>query len=470
MRLFGYDITRTKALPAVPAGYQTVEQSRGWWPIVREGFAGAWQRNIIASREDILTYSAVYACVTLKASDIAKLRIKLVERDEREVDLWHETENPAYSPVLREPNHFQTRNQFVEWWMASKFIHGNTYALKQRDNRGGTGRGNVTALYVLDPCRVRVVVTPDGGVYYALSPDPLSKLSESIFVPASEIIHDMMVPLYHPLCGVSPLTACATAATQGLRLQEHSTNLSSNGARPSGILTMQDEIDDDQARAQQRRWEEQFTGNNTGRVAVLGFGMAYQPIAMSMVDAQLIEQLKWTAENVCTAHHVPPYMIGVGAMPTYNNIESLWQMYYAQALQSNIEHFESLLDKGLETGPRLGTELDTDTLLRMDTATKMAAAEKAIKSGMSPDEVRKRFYDLGKVEGGAAPLIQQQNFSLPALARRDASDDPFGTKPAPAPAAPEPTPAADAAVKADLLGLRYRAMAYARRHLEGAAA
>lgn len=475
MKVFGFHITRNHEISQkqIPAGYQTVEQSRGWYPLVREAFTGAWQRNIVATTEGLLTYAAVYACVTLKASDIAKLRIKLVAQDDE--GIWTETDNPAYSPVLAKPNHYQTRNQFLEQWMTSKFIHGNTYVLKQRNDRGGVGRGNVTALYVLDPCRVRVVVTPDGGVYYSLSVDTLSQVAESVIVPASEIIHDVMVPLYHPLCGVSPLSACGLAAMQGLRMQQHATDLSQNGVRPSGILSMPDEIDDEQARDAQKRWEEQFTGNNTGRVAVLGFGMKYQAIAMSMVDAQLIEQLKWSAENVCTAHHVPPYMIGVGTMPTYNNIEALNQQYYAQALQSPIEHLEALLDQGLETGARLGTELDLSGLLRMDSSSRVAAAEKAVKAGLSFNEARREYFDRGSVTGGESPMAQQQMFSIAALAKRDAKADPFGTTPAPKPEpAPAPEPAAkpdDAAdAQAKLLILRYKAMAAAQRQIQGAAA
>jgi HK97 family phage portal protein len=442
---FGLQIGRRKT---IPEGFQTLERSRGWWPIVQEGFVGAWQRNIVTSTESILTFAAVYACVTLKASDIAKLRIKLVERNAQ--GIWEEVDNPAYSPVLRKPNHFQTRIQFIEHWMASKFIHGNTYVLKQRDNRGGPGRGNVVALYVLDPTRVRVSVGPDGSVYYKISQDHLSKQEYAQTVPASEIIHDVMTPLYHPLCGVSPLTACALAAGQGLRIQNNSMSLFANGSMPSGILLMPDEIDASQAKEVQDRWNAEFGGNNVGRVAALGMGTKFEPIATTAIDAQLIDQLKWTSENVCTAHHVPPYMIGVGAMPTYNNIEALNQQYYSQALQSPIEALELLLDEGLEMGTKIGTELDLDGLLRMDTLNKMAAAEKAIKSGMSPDEVRHRFYDLGTVEGGSQPYLQQQNYSLEALAKRDSGDDPFGTaKPEPvaAPVAPpEPKPAVDKSI------------------------
>jgi hypothetical protein len=43
--------------------------------------------------------------------------------------------------------------------------------------------------------------------------------------------------------------------------------------------------------------------------------------------------------------------------------------------------------------------------------------------------------------GGDALYLQQQNFSLEALAKRDAQDDPFRTAPPPAPTPPATPPA-----------------------------
>lgn len=429
MQLCGLTITRTKALPL---GFQTIERSRGWWPLVREGFTGAFQRNIVLSREDILTYSAVYACVTLIASDIGKLRIKLVQQDDE--GIWSETENTAYSPVLRKPNRYMTRIKFIEQWIASKLIHGNTYVLKERDQRGV-----VVAMYVLDPQRVRVAVSPDGSVYYRLSTDNLAGLEQAVTVPAREIIHDVMVPLYHPLCGVSPLSACGLAASQGIRVQNQSTKFFENGSTPSGTLTMPDPIDPAQAKEIQDRWDAAFTGNNFGKVAVLGFGLKYEPMTMTAVDAQLIEQLRWTAENVCTAYHVPPYMIGVGPPPNYNNIEALNQQYYSQCLQNPIESLEILLDEGLELKKPFGTELDLDDLLRMDTATRVKAAREAIQAGMSPNEVRKQYFGLRSVKGGSTPFLQEQNWPVAQLAERETPSRP-PTPPAPLPSAPEDEP------------------------------
>lgn len=452
MNLFGLSITRaSKRKSAV--GWTTLDSLRTPFRFIGEAFTGAWQRNIETSVEDVLCFAAVYACVTLKATDISKLRIKEMQQDDN--GIWSEVFGDArsqFAPILRKQNHYQTRIQFVEQWMTSKFINGNTYVLKKRNNRGGEGNGNVEALYVLAPDLVKTLVTPSGDVYYSLTPDKLSRQTEAVVVPASEIIHDRMTPLYHPLCGVSPISACALAASQGLKAQRNAESFLGNGSMPSGIVTLPDEVDEDQAKDYQRKWTENFTGNNVGRIAVLGLGTKFEPLTMKAVDAQLIEQLKWTAENCCTAHHVPPFKVGVGPMPTNNNGEILNQQYYSEALQANIEQLELLLDEGLGMPKDRGTELDLDGLFRADTVNRTAAAERASKSGMTINEVRRRFYDLGPKTGGDSPLIQQQNYSIEALAKRDASEDPFGTNtPPPAPATPEPKPAADAGKSLDLI-------------------
>lgn len=442
MRLFGLTITRTKATPPPGTVFSTTSSRGGWYRIL-EPFSGAWQRGIEQSPETVLTFAAVYACVTLIASDIAKLRIKLVEQDSD--GIWSETERAAFSPVLRKPNHYQTRIKCIEQWLLSKLIHGNAYILKARD-----ALGFVVGLYVLDPTRVKPLVAQNGDVYYQLSQDNLSRVSSTdVVVPASEIIHDVINALYHPLCGVSPLTACGLAAVQGLRVQNHSSAFFANGSRPGGILTSPGLLDQEQERQIKQAWEENFSGENQGRIAVLGADLKYQELGMNAVDAQLIDQLKWTAENVCTAYHVPPYMVGVAAPPAYNNIEALNQQYYSQCLQTLIESIELLLDEGLGLGQsgetkHLGTEFDLDSLLRMDTASRATAAKEALGGGMAPNEARRKFFDLGPVRGGESPYLQEQNWPLNLLADRQLPER-TPTEPAPMPGRDATDEAADKA-------------------------
>src|SRR5678816_543277 len=149
----------------------------GWWPVIRESFAGAWQRGVTVPVEDALAHPTYWACVTLIAGDVAKIRPKLVE-EKGGIETEVERASP-YAPVLERPNHYQNRIQFFTYWMLSKLMRGNAYALKARDSRG-----IVTDLYLLDPLRVRPLVGPTGQVYYACQQDILNDITEaSIVIP-----------------------------------------------------------------------------------------------------------------------------------------------------------------------------------------------------------------------------------------------------------------------------------------------
>lgn len=462
MKLLGFEITRTKAaVPAttVPSGWGVNyglpfwHGSSSWLPIVQEPFTGAWQRNQEMRAETLLSFHALYRCITIISHDVSKMEICLVEQNPN-TGIWERVDrNSPFWPVLIKPNRYQTRIQFFDEWIGSKLIYGNTYVLKERD-----ARGIVTALYVLNPLRTKVLVGPDGSVWYDLQTDNLSLAeggaaqgfagieNERVRVPASEIIHDRYKPLYHPLYGISPISACALSGMMGLNIQANSTQFFQNASRPGGILSAPERINDDTARRLKEHWENNYTGSNAGKVAVLGDGLKFEPMRESAVDAQLIEQLKLSAENVCTAFGVPSYMIGIGVQPPHvSNVEALMQQYYSQCLQIFIESIELLLDEGLNltsVTPRIyGTEFDLDDLLRMDASTKSKTWGDMVKQGIAaPNEARAAF-SLEPVEGGDSVYMQQQNFSLEALARRD-QGDPFA-KPSPAASASSP-PGADA--------------------------
>ena len=200
-----------------------------------------------------------------------------------------------------------------------------------------------------------------------------------------------------------------------------------NASTPGGLITAPGEVSEVQQLQIKEQWEQRFSRQNLGRVAVLQGGAKYEKIAMTNVEGQMVESLKWSAEVVCSVYHVPPYKVGVGALPSYNNVQALNVEYYSQALQSHIEEIEELLDHALGIGwaVGMGTEFDTENLLRMDSITLVTTIRDAVGAGvMSPNEGRAKF-DLKPVKGGKSPYLQQQNYSLEALAKRDAQDDPF---------------------------------------------
>lgn len=429
MKLLGYEITVKKALNNIGPSL-----GGGWWPLIRESFPGAWQRNVEVKLDDVLSYWAVFRCISIISSDISKLGLHLQQKNE--AGIWQETESAAFSPVLRKPNRYQNRVQFFASWMESKLTHGNTYVLKQRNDRG-----NVAAMYILHPWRVRPLVSDDGSVFYQLNKDNLSNLEDDeAVVPASEIIHDRWNTIFHPLWGLSPIYAVGITAMTGLSINKDSANFFSNGAIPSGVLTAPGAINNETAERLKRNWQQNFGGNKKGEVAVLGDGLKYDKMQMSSVDAQLIEQQKWTVDAVCGAYGVPSYMVNAGAPPTYNNVQALTQQYYSQCLQVLIEAIEIALDEGLALPKKFRTDFDLDDLLRMDTATMVDASTKSIKGGiMTPNEARRKF-DLGAKAGGDAVYLQQQDHSLEALAARDKRLIEQGEQPLPQQLPPQPPP------------------------------
>lgn len=411
----------------------------GFFGLIREPYAGAWQQGVsVDSMGELTANGAVFACISRIATDIAKLRLRLVEQQDD--GTWSEVRAPSpFWPVLRRPNRYQNRIQFFAYWLTSKLLFGNAYGLKVRDSRGVVFR-----IHPIDPRLVTPLVTPQGDVYYQLAASDLAGISSGVTIPASEIIHDRGVTLFHPLCGIPPLYACAIAATQGNRIQANSAKFFENMSRPSGMLTGPGTIEQETADRLKRDWEANYSGRNLGRLAVLGDGLKYEAMTIPPEQAQLVEQLGWTVEDIARAYAVPLYKISAGPMPTNNNVQALEQQYYSGCLQINIEAIELCFDEGLGLteveGKTLGVEFDLDGLLRMDTATQLEALAKGTGAGiMAPNEARRRI-NLPPVTGGEAPLLQQQNWSLAQLAKRDIiADKPSVAAPPNAPAAPDAT-------------------------------
>ena len=431
MRLFGRELTLSfKRAPMSPPG----TGMGGWWPMIKEPYSGAWQKNDTWTNETVLAHYAVYACITLIANDIGKLRQRLMLLDAD--GIWKETTSPAFSPVLKKPNNYQNHIQFKQWWQTSKLISGNSYGLKQRDQRGV-----VTSIYLLDPCRVLPLVAADGSIYYQLSNDNLNRVDDGVTVPASEIIHDRMNCLFHPLVGVSPLYAAAQAACQSLKMQNDSSTFFANGARPGGILSAPGAISDETAARLKAHWDSNYTGENAGRVAVVGDDLKFQQMKMSATDSQLIEQFKLTAEMVCTAFHVPPSKVGVTTAATGTTAEQENQKYYSDCIQVLAEEYEACLDDGLSLPDRYGVELDIEGLLRMDMGKLVETLAAAVKGGIMTPNAAMAKLNQPPVTGGDTVYLQQQNYSLEALAKRDAQADPFATGAAAAPSTDAVIPA-----------------------------
>lgn len=435
MNVLGFNISRKPKNPPAGSIGAVAVGVPGGGGYIREPFTGAWASNqSLTTRDGMMASSVPYACTDLISSDIAKLRIKYVSLTN---GVWLESPAPRYVDLMRQPNEYQTRDQFIKAWISSKLSWGNTYVLLTRN-----AAGTVVSMDVLNPKYVVPLVAPDQSVYYQITMSPLQVAPlEATVVPARDIIHDRGLCPWHPLVGMSPLAACAAAVVMAASITNNSSSFFANQARPSGILTTPANIDQAIADKLKAQWNEKFNGAGSGGVAIMGNDLKYQAMTMASTDAQLIEQLQFSVSDVARTYHVPLHKIGADNMRTAAPTNAVFEaQYYSDCLQAHITSVECLLEIGLGLPSGAGLRFDLRDLMRMDTAQMITSNAAAVVAGiMKPNEARADM-GLAPVAGGDTPLMQQQMYSLSALAKRDAAGPPPASPTVGTPA-PAETPA-----------------------------
>lgn len=419
--------TRESALTQVPSMFAF---GGNWIPgpshgYVHEPFTGAWQANKECFGPGGI-FSAVYACIAIIAADVAKLPPKIRKRSEdgskRDFDA-----HPA-ARVLWYPNKYQTRVDFWGQFMASCLFTGNTYVYLERD-----ARDVISAMHILDPRRVSVLVADDGSVFYRIGDSALTRELGTDLLPARAIMHHRLLALHHPLLGITPLYAAGVSAMTGQQIQANSQAFFSNMSRPSGALVVPGKLNDAELQRYRAEWDQNYRNGAMGRTAILSGGMKWEALQINAVDAQLIEQLRWSVEDVARCFRVPSYMLTDASKLSFKNAEQLARSYYSQTLQYHIEAIEARIDQAFDLAGDIYCEFDLSALLRMELDARMAAYREGITSGVLSINEARRFEELPPVEGGDEPLIQAQYRPLSMAGEPTSAPLP---PPAPEPAEP----------------------------------
>ena len=153
------------------------------------------------------------------------------------------------------------------------------------------------------------------------------------------------------LTSMSVLSYAAATIRAGLASQDYQATFYESGGQPSGVLTVDGDLSGQildsegnptgksQKDAIREEWERIHRGpDNAARVAVLDFGMKYQPLAISQKDAQFVEQQEVTVTDIARFFGVPPHMLMAGKQSYEANEQNALE--YLRGLQPRIGQIE----------------------------------------------------------------------------------------------------------------------------------
>lgn len=348
-----------------------------------------------------LKEATVYACIKILSEAVGKLPLKVYQEGER----GHRkaTEHQLYRLLKYRPNPHMTTSQFLRLIEVHRNVYGNAYALIWR------GRGNrILGLYPLDPAQVTVyvddlgIIGDENRVWYEVGPER-RRFSQDDILHLKAMTTDGLV-------GIAPLDYLRYLAENGAAATRFINQFYRQGLATRGIVQYVGELNAEARERFRREFEELSAGlKNAHRIAMLPIGFQFQPLQITMADAQFLENTELTIRQIAAAFGVKMHQLGDLSRATHTNIEQQNRQFYADTLQAILTDYEQEFTWKLFTEEELAAgyyvKFNVDSLVRSDLKTRYEAYRTGVQGGfLMPNEVR-ALEELPPVEGGDQLLV-----------------------------------------------------------------
>lgn len=332
-------------------------------------------------------------------------------------------DNSAIARLLRKPNHYQTRSDFIGLAVSDLLTSGNSFSLAERN-----GRYEPEALHSFNPSRSKAIVGEQQTIFYELSGNTVVEGGASGFwgdyagsrrglYPQRDVLH-MRIDTKpgDPLLGRAPWRHAADAVTVQALISRQLISMFANGGRPSGVVSTDLNLSASQVTELRARISEAWRGvDDLGNgPPILTNGLKFQGVGLSAKETELANAAKLSADEIFAAYGVPPAILGLTDRSTYASTEALVQHWLAGGLGHLLDLVECALDQFLQLPgwPLEFVEFDVSILLRAQQKDRVEALTRGIQGGLfAPNEAR-ASEELGRVAHGDQVLVQQQMVGL----------------------------------------------------------
>lgn len=328
--------------------------------------------------EGAMALSAVWSCVRLISETVGSLPLHVYERTAE--GRTEATGHYLHTLLREQPNAVMSPLEFREALTMQVALWGNGYAHIQRDTRG-----TPIALIPLHPGRV----TPRreaGTITYHYSTE------RGGHIYAKDSILHLRGFGVEGVVGLSPLAYARETLGITTAADNYAATTFTNGARPSGVLTVDRILTADQ----REKLREIYEGLDANSLWVLEGGTGYQQVTVPPDDLQMLESRQFQLADIARFFRVPSHMINDSTKATSwgSGIEQLNMAFLTYTLRPYLTRWESAVSHALlprTDRRRYFVEHNVEGLLRADSAGRANFYATALQNGwMSRAEVRKK--------------------------------------------------------------------------------
>lgn len=355
-----------------------------------------------------LKEATVYACVKILSDAVAKLPLKVYQDTEK--GIIKATDHPLYKLLKARPNMHMTASSFFRAVEAQRNLYGNAYVIPEVVTRGRNA-GQITGLYPVDSTRVEVWIDDEGlfssrnRIWYIVNIGD----NEQIKLTSEEILHFKGLTT-DGLVGIAPLEALKYLIENGLSAVTFINNFYRQGLQTKGLVQYVGDLSEDAKKNFRKKFEEMSSGlKNSHRISLMPVGFQYQPISLSMADAQFLENTTLTIRQIANAFGVKMHQLNNLERATHTNIEQQQRQFYADTLQAILTEYEQemtyklLMTHELDNG--YYCKFNVDSIVRSDIKTRYEAYRVGVQGGfLTANEVR-ALEEYPPADGGDVLLV-----------------------------------------------------------------
>lgn len=285
------------------------------WDQGGDGLVNSTYSGATVTHKTAMTFSAVFAAVTLIADGVSSLPAEAMIGDKQaELPQW-----------IRSPNREIRRFDFWNQMIVSLLLHGNAYAQFLVRPSDGVPIG----LVPLDPTRVYVEWNPN------VPGERRYKIDNGAWLSRREIMHIQGPTLAGAPKGMSVIAQARESIALGLTLEEYGSRYFGQGSQAKVVIEMPSSVNVDVDKAKQivAVFERFHRGRgNWHRPAVMSGGAKLHNISIPPEDAQFLQSREFQAVEIARWFRVPPHRIGIVSK------QSSWGSGLAEENTAMVQH------------------------------------------------------------------------------------------------------------------------------------